>query len=426
MRLLCAPLDLGFKIGTRADLRVVLYGHADTPSHGGAGANIREIVRRLELKPAARAWDILSIALAVTAADTAVPRNTSPDGFNREIDLQIAVGDPVFWSSQSGRLTAALRFLTTDLWTLTFLDKGLVPVPPKSAKMPDEDCVALLSGGLDSLIGALDLTARDHRKPFLVSQVATGDKQKQIYFASKIAGGLRHLQLNHVVTCPGENERSQRARSLIFLAYGVLAATTLKRYHEAKPVTLFVCENGFISVNPPLTPGQLGSLSTRTTHPEFIGLFQELLNAAGFKIKIENPYQFKTKGEMLTECADQAFLTKHAHLTTSCSRYARNGYRHCGRCVPCLIRRAAFRAWKEPDKTGYVYADLSRDDADHAGFDDVRSAAIAFAAAELLGIDAWFGGSLNYPRIADPKPYKDMMTRGIGELGHFLRHAGVK
>jgi hypothetical protein len=426
MRIRCAPLDLGFKIGTRADLDVVLYGHPDTPLRGSAGANIREVVRRLDLKPAARAWDILSIALAVIAADTAVRRNKSPDGWTRQIDLQVAVGDPAFWSSQSPLLTAILRFLTTDIWNLTFLENGLVPAPPKRAKMPPEDCVSLLSGGLDSLIGALDLTTRHGKKPYLVSQVALGDKEKQTYFASKIAGGLSHLQLNHVVTCPDENERSQRARSLIFLAYGVLLATTLRRYHEGKPVTLYVCENGFISINPPLTPGRLGSLSTRTTHPEFLGLFQAILDAARINVQIETPYQFKTKGAMLTECADQAFLVKHAHLTTSCGRYARNGYRHCGRCVPCLIRRASFRAWKKPDKTGYVYADLSKDDSDHAGFDDVRSAAMAIAPVQADGLDQWLGSSLSSRRIPDTTPYKEVVSRGLDELKAFLRHAGVK
>jgi Queuosine biosynthesis protein QueC len=426
MKILCAPLDLGFKIGTRADLEVVLYGHPDTQARGGAGANILEALRRLELKPAARAWDILSIALAVTAADTATRRNESPDGWTRDIELQVTVGDPAFWSSHAPLLTAILRFLTTDIWKLRFLDKGLLPVPAKRAKMPEDDCVSLLSGGLDSLIGALDLTARHSKRPYLVSQVAVGDKQKQIYFASKIAGGLSHLQLNHVVTCPGENERSQRARSLIFLAYGVLVATTLRRYHEGKPVTLYVCENGFISINPPLTPDRLGSLSTRTTHPEFLGLFQSLLKAAGLNIQIENPYQFKTKGAMLLECADQPFLAKHAHLTTSCGRYARNGFHHCGRCVPCLIRRASFRAWKKPDRTGYVYSDLAKDDADHAGFDDVRSAAMAAAAVKADGIERWLGSSLSYTQIPDTTPYKETASRGLDELNAFLRYAGVK
>ena len=92
------------------------------------------------------------------------------------------------------------------------------PAPPKKPSLPDEHCVSLLSGGLDSLIGAIDLAGRDGKRPYLVSQVSQGDKEKQSYFASKIAGGLSHLQLNHVVSCPGENERSQRSRSIIFLA----------------------------------------------------------------------------------------------------------------------------------------------------------------------------------------------------------------
>src|SRR5690606_4084156 len=137
-----------------------------------------------------------------------------------------------------------------------------------------------------------------------VSQVAQGDKQKQLYLASEIGGGLSHLQLNHVAHFPHKSERSQRARSLIFLAYGVLLATSLKRYEMGKSVPLYICENGFISINPPLALDRLGSLSTRTTHPVFLSLIQKLLDEAGLKVKLHNPYQFLTKGEMLVQCAD--------------------------------------------------------------------------------------------------------------------------
>jgi hypothetical protein len=222
MKVVCAPINLGFKTEAPGDLNVVLYGHADTPQRGGIGANIRDIVRRADLRPAARAWDLLSIALSVIAADTAVSRGDSPDGWTREIDLQVAVGDRAFWSSQTDLVHRTLRFLTTDRWNVSFIEGGLQPVLPKSPKLPAEDCVALLSGGLDSFIGAIDLTKRYGKKPYLVSQVSQGDKQKQAFFARMIGGGLSHLQLNHVVTCPGDNERSQRTRSVIFLAYGTL------------------------------------------------------------------------------------------------------------------------------------------------------------------------------------------------------------
>lgn len=185
-------------------------------------------------------------------------------------------------------------------------------------------------------------------------------------------------------------------------------------------------ENSLISINPPLTPARIGSLSTRTTHPVFLGLFKELLEAAELRVNVRNPYQLKTKGEMLRECRDQAFLQKYAAETTSCGRFARNGWRHCGRCLPCLIRRAAFHRWGEEDKTVYVYADLSKDDSQHARFDDVRCAAMAAALVESEGIDSLSTTNLNALTMGDLTPYKTMLTRGIRELGQFLAAAGVR
>lgn len=426
MKVVCAPLNGNFAQAAPADLEAVLYAHADRPSRGASGANIVDIIRRGKLRPAARAWDLLSIALSVIAADTGVRRDHSPDGWTREIDLHVAVADPVFWRSCAPLLEQQLRFLTTDVWRIQFLDGGVHPTPPNAPVFPTEDSVALLSGGLDSLVGALDLVSRHGKRPYLVSQVAQGDKEKQAYFASKIGGGLRHLQLNHDTNCPGVNERSQRARSIIFLAYAVLLATTLRQYFDGHDVPLYVCENGFISINAPLTPGRVGSLSTRTTHPVFLSLFQRLLEEAGIRVRIENPYQFKTKGEMLIECSDQTSLSAYAHNTTSCGRFARNGYRHCGRCVPCLIRRAAFYKWGVSDQTQYVYEHLSRNDAKHSGFDDVRSAAMAVAEVRSEGLDRWLGASVSWALMGDTTKYKQVVERGINELGAFLTSAGVK
>ena len=426
MKVVCAPLAHGFGRRASGDLEIVLYSQADRQTRGGAGSGITDVIRRLKLQPSARAWDLLSLALAVTAADTGIRRNESPDGWTRQIELCVAVTDPAFWTSQGTLIDQLLRFLTNDVWRCAFSDGGFLPPPPPSPAFPEENCVALLSGGLDSLVGVLDLVTREKRRPYVVSQVSQGDKETQADFAAKIGGGLRHLQLNHNANCPGQNERSQRARSLIFLAYGVLAATAVKQYQDGQPVSLYVCENGFISINPPLTTGRLGSLSTRTTHPVFLGLFQQLLNAAGLRVPVTNPYQFLTKGEMLTRCADQDLLRRYARQATSCGRFARNGYKHCGRCVPCLVRRAAFRAWGETDRTVYVYRDLSHDSDDYARFDDVRSAAMAVAEVRADGLDGWLGASLSAMLLGDDAPYRQTVERGLQELGSFLDAAGVR
>ena len=254
---------------------------------------------------APRAWDLLSIALSVTTADVAALRDSSPDGWTREFELDIAVADSAFWNEQAVALSEALAFLTTDRWRLRFHKGGFLPAPPSRPILPTGDCVMLLSGGLDTLVGAINLNAAG-RRPLAVSQVVRGDAQKQADFAARTGGGLDHLPLNHNAFSPGVPEPSQRARSLAFITFGVLAATALKRYHDGDNVTLYVCENGFIAVNPPLTGARLGSLSTRTAHPEYLGRLQQLLNAAGLRVVIENPYAAKTKGEMLRECVDQA------------------------------------------------------------------------------------------------------------------------
>lgn len=403
----------------KSDLRVVLFDRSRQARTACTGATLHEVLRKSRLTPAPRAWDLLAIALAVNAVDWGCSRDGSPDGWTRYLQLTIAVQDPAFWSGQADVLQSALRFLTTDIWQLAFVDGGHTLKAPQELWAPEEKSVVLVSGGLDSLSGAITVAACG--KPMAASQVSNGDKTSQRAFAAAISGGLSHLQLNHNIELPGPGERSQRARSLIFLAYGVLAATSLAVYQQSRPVPLYMPENGFISINPPLTPMRLGSLSTRTTHPAFLRRIQTLLDAAGLAVRIENPFQFKTKGELLAECPNQPLLRKLASQSTSCGRYARNGFTHCGRCVPCLIRRSAFHRWQQEDRTKYVYANLARRGPKHSGFDDVRALGVAMATVAENGLDAWLGQSLNSRLVGDPAPFKETVARGLEEVQTFLR-----
>jgi 7-cyano-7-deazaguanine synthase in queuosine biosynthesis len=424
MKLVCGPDTSTFSEADVA-LRVVLYGQAETVDRGSAGDAVKSEIQRRHLVPAMRAWDLLSIALSVVTADFAGLRDHSPDGWTREFEIDIAVADQVFWAGQAAALSEALGFLTTDRWTLRFQEGGMLPAPPRNPVYPVEDCVALLSGGLDSLVGVIDLAAAG-RKPFVVSQTVRGDADKQVEFANRIGGGLNHLQLNHNAHSPNIQESSQRARSLVFIAFGVAAATSLQRYHQGHSVPLYVCENGFIAINPPLTGGRLGSLSTRTAHPEYLARLQLILNAADLRVDIENPYATKTKGEMLQDCADQDLLKAEAVRSTSCGRFQRFNYHQCGRCVPCQVRRAAFMVWGGvSDTTGYVYEPLGKDDDDHARFDDVRSVAMALAAVSADGLDVWLGNALGSPMIADRTALRAMVERGLAELASLHHACGV-
>jgi 7-cyano-7-deazaguanine synthase in queuosine biosynthesis len=425
MKIICALEDRDFA-SEPGSLGIVLYGHSARTELGSAGAAIKDTIRRRKLHPAPRAWDFLSIALSVISADLAGHRDRSPDGWTREFELEISVTDPGFWSSQAPALERFLGFLTTDLWQLKFTAGGFQPTPEREIVRPEEDCVVLLSGGLDSFIGAIDLSKGGHR-PFAVSQSVRGDEAKQDAIVAMIGGGLSHLRLNHNAHVPDpEAMPSQRARSIIFLALGILAATSLARYQAGEEVTLNVCENGFISINPPLTDMRLGSLSTRTSHPVVLTILQQILDAGTFRVRIDNPYQLKTKGEMLIEAGDQAMLQANAHRTTSCGRFKRYGYKHCGRCVPCLIRRAAFQRWGVTDRTTYKYKSLSRNDAEHAHYDDVRAAAMAVADVNLNGLDSWLGASLSASLLQNKEALRDVARRGLLELAEFLKMQKVR
>lgn len=425
MKITCALSDFDFS-GSHSDLNVVLYGRNGGPTYGSVGATLKQTIIRKKVVAAPAAWDLLSLALAVVSADLAGHRKTSPDGWTRVFDLTVSVIDVSFWNDNAAIVERLLAFLTTDRWTLHFVEGGILPRSERKPIFPDEDCIVLLSGGLDSYVGAIDLVARG-LKPVAVSQTVRGDGKQQRDFSAAIGGGLRHFQISHAAKIPApESPASQRGRSIIFLAYGVFIATTLARYHDGEEVTLYVCENGFISINPPLTGGRLGSLSTRTTHPVVLALLQQILDLAGLRVKIVNPYRFKTKGEMLRECQNQVLVEAHAFQTTSCGRYKTFKLTHCGRCVPCLVRRAAFYAWKGADSTRYVYENLAQDDEDHAGFDDVRSALVGIAECQEVGVTRWLGSTLSSNLVTDKQELMGTVERGLSEIQTLLTGLGVR
>jgi hypothetical protein len=224
------------------------------------------------------------------------------------------------------------------------------------------------------------------------------------------------------------NDVQMRTRSFNFLAYGALIAATMAEVGVApSPVDLFVPENGLIALNPPLTYRRIGALSTRTTHPHFLGLVQRIIDALDIPIRISNPYALKTKAEMLQNCADKQTLKQVVEHTVSCGKWKRTGIQ-CGRCVPCLIRRAAFHAAGMPDKTKYapegqnlvsvIAAEKFRDDL----------LAMVLAARRLPTVDfaRWVpqAGPLPTERAARDA-LLDVAKRGMEEVSAYLHHLGL-
>jgi hypothetical protein len=319
-----------------------------------ASRGLLEKVRDLGVDIDADAIDLITIATAVTAADTFEVREKAENAWARKMHLHIPLFNDKKWSSVEPELCSLLNFLTGDQWRFTFEQTTILLPKPKNSEQAKAkakslkglNAVCLFSGGLDSAVGAIDiLNGGSDLKPLLVSHAYRGDGAKQEDIKKLLSSPFGELSYSispHIIKRQeGKTDISMRGRSFNFLSIAVLGICALRSANnESTLETIIVPENGYISINPPLTRRRIGSHSTRTTHPHFLSRLESLLKSIGLQVKFTNPYQFKTKGEMLAECADQDAIKKAIPLSVSCSHWHRDN-KQCGHCVPCIIRKAS-------------------------------------------------------------------------------------
>jgi len=408
-------------------IHVALYDGLAGRGFPRVGRPVRQQVRRLGLPVPVRAFDFLTLALAATAADTFINREThSETGWDRDIQLDVPLAHPDAWREALPVLRAAVRFLTGDRWEISVRDGGVAPprrMDPRAnlINLDGADRVCLFSGGLDSTIGVRDLVAAG-AKPLLVSHSYRLDKGKQERIRDQAYPGLPRFALLANPTCgtgmhpdPRGNDITMRGRSLNFLAAAAVAASVVAE-RTGERVRIVVPENGFIAINAPLTSRRLGSLSTRTTHPHFLGLIQQIFDLLSIPADITNPYEFKTKGEMLQGWSGGDAL---AAETVSCGKWKRKGV-HCGRCVPCLVRRASFHAAGIADPTSaYTYGDPEAILKSNGRADVMALSRAAAWTPEELAQAVGASGPLP-PTPAARAPYEEVVARGLAEVRSYL------
>lgn len=305
------------------------------------------------------ALDLLVTAGLCYVIDKVIPRSQAEDNWTREIEVTFPVSTPELWEKVTQDLETALGFLTGDVWKISFRKSEValfrLPLARKRRRrrlliprMGPATTVCLFSGGLDSLIGAIDLLSNDEKeKVLLVGHYDTAGpaSQQKNLFASIGREYLRRadlLQTRVSHTPDAALELTLRSRSLVFMALGIYAARSF-----GKDVSVYAPENGLIAINIPLTPSRSGSCSTRTMHPYFLAKLESALGGSGIANRIINPLQFKTKGECVAECRNEPLLRSLVETSVSCSHgtrrqhWVRKQANNCGYCVPCMIRRAA-------------------------------------------------------------------------------------
>lgn len=314
-----------------------------------------------------QALDLLYISLSVFAADRLCLRENAVDGWSREFTIYIPVLEYNLWENAKLTLEELLGFLSGDKWSLVFRkraqsenEKAKYAKWEKSKQQIKEyDQLCMFSGGLDSFIGAIDLLERKSKKTLFVSHYGGGKGTKEFQdilkekFIESYSLESRDFHQYYAKVVSGV-EGTTRTRSFMFFSHAIAVASCLN-----KEVDLIIPENGFISLNIPSTFSRMGTSSTRTTHPHYIHLFQTLLNLIEIPVRLVNPYQFKTKGEMLLECKNQSLVTNNLENTMSCSHpdigrmQKEKEARHCGYCLPCVIRQAAIMRAGMTDKSSY-------------------------------------------------------------------------
>ncbi len=338
--------------------------HIDINCKSDIGFNFWEKYIRFNSVYSHLAIDLLYISIFVYAMDRKALRHDQIDNWSRVFDLDVPVSDIEFWNNNKNLLQEMLNFLSGDNWLFSFRKKEVFDEDDfyKNKKYNElearqYDTICMLSGGLDSYIGAIDLLEEGNRKVLFVSHYGGGKGTKEyqdlVFKNLQDEYGLEDSDyIQFYVTYRGGVEDTTRTRSFMFFSHAIALASAF-----AIETQMYVPENGFISLNIPVSGARFGSSSTRTTHPYYMKKLRILIENMGLKISVTNPYQMRTKGEMVLKCKNKNLLKNSYVETMSCShpdigRYSgESKTMHCGACVPCIIRRAALLKGFGEDKT---------------------------------------------------------------------------
>ena len=146
--------------------------------------------------------------------------------------------------------------------------------------------------------------------------------------------------------------------------------------HLAQKSKIKIYENGILSLNPSFSR----RFVTKTTHPQVFGDINRMLTHLGSKIKLEHPCLFMTKGQMLQQI-DPSFMPSVQGAMT-CGANRQNRYfdnthnRHCGACVPCILRQISVCSVKLPGLQDAEYD--SAHNLDHGNHSEYKSSLAYF------------------------------------------------
>ena len=259
-----------------------------------------------------RAGDLVRIASYVYAADQSVSRGGEADvygdGWRRHFVVYIPVADLEFWTQEpvSQALSDALGFVSGDVWNFQFSQavpeqRQLTLDIDPSQIFGEPDGVYLFSGGLDSLSAVLEGAVQHGKKPLLVSHSpAFNIAGRQRNLAKAVRDRFQQMWSFPLIrvaihrTGSDPSDYSQRTRSFLFASLSSAVANLVGL------ADVFLADNGVVSLNLPINGQLVGAKASRSTHPKFLKLFNQLVGMVfpgGPTVK--NPLWDRTRSETL-------------------------------------------------------------------------------------------------------------------------------
>jgi len=359
------------------------------------------------------AVDLARLAVGAYLTDRMLPR--SAVRWSRDIELVVHMLSPDEFSSTVELCQILLHWVSGDNWKI-------VPVAdhtkrPEGSERQAASAVSLLSGGLDSLCGALLAPG---------GTIFLGQRDSK---AVAHAQGLLRTDLDIVrppfeysqlrVQAIGPRELSSRSRSVMFMALGTALAA------GCGASTLFVPENGFTSLNPPLAANRGGPRTTRSTHPTTFVYANAINQRLGLPARLANPYQWMTKGDLVRATAAVSGADRLEEViphTFSCARanghffQGGSAFLNCGVCIACMTRRGSVRTAGLDDRTEYLVDRLKGKS---------RTQFLSERGGDLAVVRALSGWQPDKATLASMGPFPDdfefdraleLLARGIEEL----------
>lgn len=372
------------------------------------------------------ACDIVNVMLAAFDGDISTggdPNNKAP----RKIAISAKVYNIERWESSKDQLIELLNWVSGDLFNVMFeKNTKIFNILPLEIPSSQKKCITLFSGGLDSLAGAYHNFSSNILSDYVGYVNKSEEQTHQVLLQSfynkifSVHGSEIDIRNKYQ---KAKTFHFQSTRSLLYLSLAISKAIS----NSTREIRMY--ENGILSLNP-----EFGRFTTKTTHPKTIFLYNELLTALGYDIRILNKFEYKTKGEVIANMNFEFKSQIKNTFTCGKSRAGRH-YKHkgqCGTCIPCILRKISLASHdNETFDTEYFVGYENITSAPKNYLKDYNNNVGYFEAyVEAIKNDTIFGEiSNNKPKFHEDESYlqkqKIMFDKFVSEYERFIEKYGI-